>query len=130
MPPVTGLLETALYVDDPQRSAAFYESLFGFTPMLVTERLISMRVREGQVLLLFKKGASLNIQTPHDGDGQLHLAFAISADDVEKWREALRERNIPIEEEIQWPRGGTSLYFRDPDGHALEVGTPGIWENY
>ena len=30
-----------------------------------------------QVLLLFKKGASRAIQSPHDGDGELHVAFAI-----------------------------------------------------
>ncbi len=26
--------------------------------------------------------------------------------------------------------GGTSLYFRDPDGHLLELVTPGIWSIY
>jgi catechol 2,3-dioxygenase-like lactoylglutathione lyase family enzyme len=130
MPTVNGVLETSLYVDDLPRAADFYEALFGFEPMLVTERLISMNIKEGQVLLLFKKGASLNLKTPHDGDGQLHLAFAIDVNQVDRWRATLRERDIAIEEEIEWPRGGISLYFRDPDGHVIEVGTPGIWANY
>ena len=26
--------------------------------------------------------------------------------------------------------GGESLYFRDPDGHLLELVTPGLWPNY
>jgi catechol 2,3-dioxygenase-like lactoylglutathione lyase family enzyme len=28
------------------------------------------------------------------------------------------------------PRGGHSIYFRDPDGHLLELATPGLWAGY
>ena len=28
------------------------------------------------------------------------------------------------------PRGGTSLYFNDPDGNVVELATPGLWANY
>jgi catechol 2,3-dioxygenase-like lactoylglutathione lyase family enzyme len=31
---------------------------------------------------------------------------------------------------MAWPRGGTSLYFRDPDGHLVELATPGLWSIY
>ena len=131
MPPINGLLETSLYVEDLQKSAQFYQSLFGFTPMVMSERLIAMEVKEGQVLLLFKKRGSLQpAQGSHDGNGRLHLAFAVDASEVEPWRVHLHERNIAIAEEITWERGGDSVYFRDPDGHLLEIGSPGIWANY
>jgi catechol 2,3-dioxygenase-like lactoylglutathione lyase family enzyme len=42
----------------------------------------------------------------------------------------LKSRGIAIEEVKQWERGGKSLYFRDPDGHLLELVTPGCWPNY
>ena len=38
-----------------------------------------------QVLLIFKKGASVAIQSPHDGAGALHLAFAIPASELDRW---------------------------------------------
>jgi hypothetical protein len=31
---------------------------------------------------------------------------------------------------VVWPEGSTSIYFRDPDGHLLELVTPGLWPNY
>jgi catechol 2,3-dioxygenase-like lactoylglutathione lyase family enzyme len=131
MPSMSGILETALYVDDPQRSARFYQSLFGFAPVAVAERLVALAIREGQVLLLFKKRASRQLSPgAHDGDGQLHVAFAIAADAVDSWRARLSEFGIVIEEDRTWERGGQSLYFRDPDGHLVELGSPGIWANY
>lgn len=132
MPPkVNGILETSLYVDDPERSAAFYQRIMGFEPVFSIDRLIAMHVPGPQLLLLFKKGASKNLpDTPHDGDGQLHLAFSIGPQELDHWRKWLLDNGITIEDEKKWDRGGTSLYFRDPDGHSLEVATPGVWTVY
>lgn len=131
MPPTTGILESALYVDDPERSAAFYRRVFGFEVIASGDRLTAMSVLGRQVLLLFKKGASANMpHTPHDGDGHLHLAFAIAAAELDAWVAWLGELGIAVEDDRTWDRGGRSLYFRDPDGHLLEVATPGVWTIY
>jgi catechol 2,3-dioxygenase-like lactoylglutathione lyase family enzyme len=82
------------------------------------------------VLLLFKKGGSRTIQSPHDGDGELHLAFAISGADLPNWQAWLAENGIAVEERRAWERGGESLYFRDPDRHLIEIATPGVWSIY
>ncbi len=130
-PPVSHVLETALYVDDVQTSKAFYQRVFGFALDFEIDRLVALDVCPGQVLLLFTKQGSADLpKTAHHGDGHLHLAFAISADQVEAWRAHLKRLGVEIEDEVTWSRGGVSLYFRDPDGHCLEVASPGLWRNY
>jgi catechol 2,3-dioxygenase-like lactoylglutathione lyase family enzyme len=132
MPPSThGILETSLYVSDVARSAQFYEEIFGFRVISrFGERGCAMQSGERQVLLLFKKGASRDIVSPHDADGELHLAFAIARHELAAWEAWLAQKAIAIEEKRYWEAGGWSLYFRDPDRHLLELATPGIWSIY
>ena len=130
-PKSQGFLESSLYVDDVSSSARFYERIFGFQVISdFGERGCAMQAGDRQVLLLFKKGGSLSIQSPHDGDGELHLAFAISAAELARWEAWLTENRIPIEEKRTWDLGGQSIYFRDPDRHLLELATPGVWSIY
>lgn len=137
-PPITGIVETILYVDDLVRAVAFYRDELGLQPMSGDPaRFQSFQAGERQVLLLFKRGGTLEPTTvpggvipPHDGSGPYHIGFAVTAGAYEQWRARLTVRGIAIESETSWPRGGHSLYFRDPDGHLLELITPGIWPNY
>jgi catechol 2,3-dioxygenase-like lactoylglutathione lyase family enzyme len=135
-PPVNGILETALYVEHLERSRAFYQKLMGFDCFMFDARMCALGVPGRGVLLLFERhGSAKPSQTPvgtipaHDGIGTLHLAFAIPAAALADWEAHLGALEIPIESRITWARGGTSLYFRDPDGHSLEVATPGLWPN-
>ncbi|HEV3276196.1 MAG TPA: VOC family protein [Terriglobia bacterium] len=130
-PKTEGLLESSLYVADVARSAEFYRRIFGF--QVISDfggRGCAMQAGERQVLLLFKKGGSRTIPTPHDGDGELHLAFAIPASELARWEDWLAENGIAVEEKRTWEKGGTSLYFRDSDRHLVEVATPGVWSIY
>ena len=132
MPPKTdGILESSLYVNDLPRSVRFYEETFGFRVISdFGERGCAMQAGAHQVLLLFKKGASRAIQSPHDGDGELHIAFAIQAAEFATWESWLQTKGIAVEEKRNWELGGCSLYFRDPDRHILELATPGVWTVY
>jgi catechol 2,3-dioxygenase-like lactoylglutathione lyase family enzyme len=130
-PKTDGILESSLYVSDLPRSVRFYQQTFGFSVIKeFGERGCAMRAGIRQVLLLFKKGASRDIQSPHDGDGELHIAFAIPATELPNWESWLQSRGIAVEEKRQWELGGWSLYFRDPDRHLLELATPGTWSVY
>jgi catechol 2,3-dioxygenase-like lactoylglutathione lyase family enzyme len=132
MPPQSqGILESSLYVHDVAVSARFYERIFGFRVISdFGERGCAMQAGDRQVLLLFKKGGSLQIQSPHDGSGELHVAFAIPASELATWEAWLAQNEIAVEEKTTWERGGQSLYFRDPDRHLVEIATPGVWSIY
>jgi catechol 2,3-dioxygenase-like lactoylglutathione lyase family enzyme len=58
------------------------------------------------------------------------MAFAIAAESYDDWHRHLSDAGATIRGEMRWPRGGRSLYFEDPDGHVLELATPGLWPNY
>ena len=137
MPSLTGIIETAIYVDDLDRASRFYEDLFHLDRLHADDRLRAYSVARKSVLLIFKRGASTNgVALPfgrlgsHDGSGPLHLAFSIAAEDLPAWEDLLATERIAIETRIHWPRGGVSVYFRDPDNHLVELATPGLWSIY
>jgi catechol 2,3-dioxygenase-like lactoylglutathione lyase family enzyme len=128
------IAETALYVDDLARAVEFYTDLFGCEVLRRDHRFCALRIAAEEVLLLFLRGGSLEAhEVPgglipaHDGTGPLHVCFGIEERDLDAWAEKLELKGIAIESRVQWPTGARSLYFRDPDHHAVELGTPGIW---
>ncbi len=131
------MLEFSLYVKDVSRAADFYHHLLGFRVLLSKERIAALDVEGKQILLLFKQGASSEamnmaggVLPPHDSEGTSHVAFAIRASDMTRWESWLLEQDVEIESKVEWEEGGRSLYFRDPDGHLLELASPGVWETY
>jgi catechol 2,3-dioxygenase-like lactoylglutathione lyase family enzyme len=60
----------------------------------------------------------------------VHVGFAIAAEELSSWEARLAAHGVAIESRARWTRGGRSVYFRDPDGHSLELVTPGTWETY
>ena len=138
-PAINGVVETILYTDDLERATAFYREVLGLREMNGDgQRFQALDTGANRVLLLFKRGGTLTPQPvstggvipPHDGSGPLHVAFAISTGDYDAWCSQLGARNVVIESETRWERGGRSIYFRDPDNHLVELVTPGIWPNY
>src|SRR5215471_1399718 len=123
-PHLDRVLETCLYVDDLDRAARFYEDVLGLAVLTSDSRFRAYDVGGASVLLLFRRGATLETVRmsggtipPHDGHGPLHVAFAVAAEALPQWEERLNARGVAIEGRTAWSRGGHSIYFRDPDGH-------------
>jgi catechol 2,3-dioxygenase-like lactoylglutathione lyase family enzyme len=136
-PSLSRVVETAVYVSDLGHSRAFYCGVLGAEVLLDTPRLLALSVGGQSVLLLFQRGATAEpletpggIVPPHGARGVQHFALAIAPESLDEWRTYLARADVPIESEVRWPRGGTSLYLRDPDNHSVELITPGLWAIY
>jgi catechol 2,3-dioxygenase-like lactoylglutathione lyase family enzyme len=140
-PELDGLVETALFVEDLHQASAFYEKVLGLKEVTASETGCVFRVADQRYLLLVThEGARTPNKTPsgaalapcalphHFGRGPGHIAFGISADALNSWRTRLTKHEVEILSEVTWEGGGRSLYFRDPDGHMIELATAGIWE--
>ena len=99
MPRIHRVLETSLYVEDLQRAHAFYQEVLQLPTMAESDRFVALDAGSGSVLLLFRRGGSLQTLDhqgqripPHDGEGPLHIALAIGADEQDGWERHLESR--------------------------------------
>jgi catechol 2,3-dioxygenase-like lactoylglutathione lyase family enzyme len=130
MKPVEYIVETAIYAANLDAALTFYREVLGLA--LVGKeagRHVFFQVGKTQVLLVFCPDAALKGDRlpPHGARGPGHFAFGIAAEDFDHWRDRLGQNKVEIEHEEIWPRGGRSLYFRDPAGNLVELLTPGVW---
>ncbi|MCX2525028.1 VOC family protein [Larsenimonas rhizosphaerae] len=137
-PALGHVLESVLYTRDMASARTFFETVMGLTPFRADERFTSYPTGN-TMLLLFQQGLTeetvhlpndMGTIPPHDGTGRTHLGLAIAQDDLPAWEAHLAAHDIDIEGRSHWPGNSESLYFRDPDGHLLELVTPGLWPNY
>jgi catechol 2,3-dioxygenase-like lactoylglutathione lyase family enzyme len=127
---IRNLVETSAYVDDLDEAERFYRDVLGLAPIArEAGRHSFFRVGDADVLLLFDAEETSRGQAlpPHGARGPGHFAFGIDAGSLDAWRQRLVDHGVAIEKEMVWPRGGRSLYFRDPAGNSVELITPGLW---
>ena len=129
MPPIHRVLETVLYASDLEAAERFYNGILGLE---IDSRkaglFVFFRCGEGMLLVFDPTAARAGRSVPpHGTEGAGHACLAVAEADLEAWRERLEAAGIGIEQEMAWPRGGRSFYFRDPAGNSLELATPRIW---
>jgi catechol 2,3-dioxygenase-like lactoylglutathione lyase family enzyme len=127
---IHSVVETAIYVDQLEAAEDLYGTVLGL-PVIGREagRHVFFRVGESSVRLVFLPETTLkgDVLPAHGAKGPGHFALGIDAGSWGAWRERLKAHGIAIEKEVEWPRGGKSLYFRDPSGNSVELITPGVW---
>ena len=136
-PPLDGILETPVYVEDAERADRFYAGVLGLTRMSAGPRIQAYSAGPAQTLLVCRRGATDDDVVTEDGTvpghrsvGPAHMAFRIPDDQFDTWLAYLRANDVAVYSTMRWPRGGRSVYFHDPDGNVLELATPGVWANY
>lgn len=142
------------------RSVDFYRTTLRLgEPFLSNDRIAGFSLGNGTTLLLFQRGstsrdlpmgaaaaaaaASSERHPPavipaHGLGGELdhiklktHFALAVDKpEDVDAWERALGDEGVPLLGKVQWPSGGRSVYFSDPDAHVGELASRGIWPHY
>ena len=131
-PPLGGIHEAALYVDDLETAERFWRRIGLQVVTRQKARHVFFRVGR-DMLLLFDAAATRAPSDPdgvpaHGADGAGHVALDVpDLEALERWREHLGLAGVEIEHEQVWPSGGRSLYFRDPSGNSLELITRGSW---
>jgi catechol 2,3-dioxygenase-like lactoylglutathione lyase family enzyme len=129
MRPLDRVLETILYVDDLDAAERFYGDVLGLELDSKKDGLfVFFKCGPGMLLLFEPHAASAGRNVPaHGARGPGHVCFAVAEDDLDGWKARLAAAGVAIEQEMDWPRGGRSFYFRDPAGNSLELATPKIW---
>ncbi len=129
---LTGIHHVTLVVEDLTRTTGFYRDVLGLT--LVREaandddpgaRHFWFGDAEGSpgTLVSFLEYPSMDPGVVGRGSTH-HLAFAVgSAAEQDAWRDWLASKDVPCSEPLERD-GLRSLYFRDPDGHVLEIAVP------
>jgi catechol 2,3-dioxygenase-like lactoylglutathione lyase family enzyme len=129
------VLETVLYAPNLAAIEEFYRRALGLEPHSKADgRHVFYRL-DDQMLLIFNPLATSRAPAedalpvpPHGAEGEGHVCFRASADEITAWRARLEELSVPIEADFEWPAGGRSIYFRDPAGNCLEFAEPRIWD--
>ena len=116
MLPIRGVYEVAIRVKDLAKAEPFYREVLD----------LEVGIRDEKRNWLFLKAggdAGMVVLQEDKGEWPLqHFAFTIDEADIERAAAILRERGVQVEGPVfhQW-MPSKSLYFEDPDGHALEL---------
>ena len=132
---IDAVLETCLYARDLDAAESFYAGVLELPVVArVHARHVFFRCGAGMLLVFEPERTAASagqvggVAVPsHGAHGAGHVCFRIDERVLPHWRERLQAEGISIEAEIEWPRGGRSLYVRDPAGNSVELAPARIW---
>ena len=118
-----GIDHVALAVRDVSRSVAWYSEVLGFEHRLpgMWGGVPAFIGKGTTAIALFPVGAAEPLSRQRGSITMLHLAFRATREAFVAAQQDLRARGIVFEFEDH--QISHSIYFRDPDGHELEITT-------
>src|SRR5689334_21611272 len=101
---LSGILETALYVDDLEAAERFYSQVLGLQKIFsVPGRQLVFRCQESVLLIFSPKHTERERVIINDGPiplhgtrGAGHMAFRVTKSDLETWRKHFRAVGVAI----------------------------------
>jgi catechol 2,3-dioxygenase-like lactoylglutathione lyase family enzyme len=118
-PPVSGISELVLEVDDLEASRRFYRDVLGFEETLYGEGA------EGRYWYLVGDTARLGLWTEQvglaggRGGTHVHYAFHVADAEVDRIKERIEAAGAEVEGPIELGPG-RAVYVTDPDGNVVE----------
>jgi glyoxylase I family protein len=121
---ISALDHVAIGVDDVERSCAFYARVLGFERMIPEWDIPVVMGTGGMGLAIFDKEIHPSPTpdgTPLPAIRIMHIAFRVDRAGLDAARRELAEEEFTL----TFTDHGIShsLYFRDPDGHLIELTT-------
>lgn len=134
--PILGISEVSVYVADLGVAEAWYRRVLEMETVGKGDSFCFLRagddatLRQRVILFVADRTREQDRPPSHGAAGPTHVALGVRLEDLDLFRRALREANVPIEYENTWPSGDQSIYFRDPDGNSLEIYGQGRFARY
>lgn len=119
---VKGVAHFSVPVSDMERSQKFYTEVVGLRPLsMVPNGSMSFLDAGGVCIILCRQDTPIDQSA--QGPNMVHHSFIVDRETYETLHEHLAEKGVAVEFEEDRRGGavnGPRLYFRDPDGTALE----------
>jgi catechol 2,3-dioxygenase-like lactoylglutathione lyase family enzyme len=122
-----GMSHIALNVKDMDRAEKFYSQTLGFPVIHRTTMKAGfshIEVDTGDVAIALFESPQLDLKDAHQTmteDGYLHFAFSSTYDRFDETIHTLNESGVNLEGKPRDWGSSVSVYFKDPDGHQLEI---------
>lgn len=121
------LSEISMQVTSLRVSQHFYQRVLGLDLVLEEPGLAGVKLPGGSVLLLFERQDPGQTPSPaldvSDRTQVFHVKLAIPESSLADWDRHLMMEGVAVESRDATKTGSTLLYFRDPDGHSVELYT-------
>jgi len=108
---------TLLFVENPQKSAQFYQQIFGLKPIETSPTFAMFALKNGVMLGLWSKyTAEPQVTAP---SGAQEICFP--TDNIDKAYEDLTALQVTVRQKPTNMDFGNTFVFEDPDGHRIRI---------